>query len=101
MAAGLIVGLLLSVQQGAPSRRLQGALQALLKLEQPRLSSMGDRGPGSNDSIFRIIKQPLAKGSFLPFNVLKDLPRNLGALRAQLLSDLCNIKCHHPHLSTC
>lgn len=54
--AGLIPGLLPSVQRGAPSGRLQGAVQALLRLQQPRLSSMGDRSPGSNEGILRNIK---------------------------------------------
>lgn len=56
MAAGLIPGLLLSIQRGAPSSRLRGALQALPKLKQLHLSSMWDCGPGSSESIFRNIK---------------------------------------------
>lgn len=50
----------------------------LLSLQWPRLASLGDRGPGSNEGIFGSVGEPLAKGSLLPFSVLNDLPQDTG-----------------------
>jgi len=88
----------------SPLWEAAGSSAGASRLQQPHLSSAGDCGSGSHEVILRNIKQPFAKGPFLPFNVLRDLPWDLGALRAFTLkaclsSDLHSVKCHQLHLS--